>query len=163
MKRHAPWVYLVVAAPFLILFLLGFIFDLQTSEAFIMGGGPVDMYHPNWGILLQLPLLLAGKLDPVTAKAAFWAWFIETLQLGTIVGLVEMRHAVSVAGKIILLIFDACTIVIIGYNVLGNYNYGTIGTGPWGQFGFAFAVAFAVAFFGVIGIWFIDLGWKKTA
>jgi len=162
-KRHAPYVYIAVAIPFLVLFLIGFMFQIQTSEARIIGGGPVDMLHPNWSIFLQLPMLLAGKLDPITAKGAFWGWFIETLALGAIIGLVEMRHAVSVSGKIILLIFDVSTIVIIGYNILADYDYGTMGTGSWGQFGFAFGVSFAVAFFGIIGIWFINLGWHKTA
>lgn len=163
MKKHLPVIYLIGATPFLIIFLIGFMFQIQTNEANILGGGPVDLYHPNWGVLIQLPMLLAGKLDAVTAKAAFWGWFVETLMLGAVIGLVEMRNAVGVAGKIILLIFDVSTVVIIGYNMISDYSYGTIGTGGWGQFGFAFGMSFAVAFFGIIGVWFISLGWHKTA
>lgn len=162
-KRHPAIVYIVVGIGFLVFFIVCFLAQIQTSEAFITGGGAVDIFRPNWWIFLQVPNLLLGNLSPIEAKAAIWGWGIELMFIGVVVGFDIMEDSIKPSGKILTFVFGAFTVGILIYNFIADFNYGTLGTGFWGQVGFAVMVTFVALFFGVVGTHLVMHGWKKTA
>jgi hypothetical protein len=121
-------------------FLLALMLQVQTSEAFILNGSPVSL-AANWGVLTQPVDLIQGKLPIDMAKAVMWGWGIELVYLVCVIGEVSVHGRLNgwfKTGAFILVVFDFWT----------DFQYGTLGSGPWGQVAFAGITAFIVAFFG---------------
>ena len=127
-RGHIPILKLVLGILLVGFFLLALMLQIQTSEAFLLGGSPVQL-AANWGVLSQPVELIRGQLPLDIAKAAMWGWGIELVYLVCVVG------EVSVHGR-------------LG----GDFNYGNMASGFWGQVAFAAITSFIVAFFGLIGL-----------
>ncbi len=162
-KRHSPWMYGVGGLGFLMFWFLALMMQVQTSEAMLIGGPQVNIFHPNWAIFMQIPDLFRGRLPQDEAKAAMFAWGSEWVLLGCFLGWEEMRSAVAGTGKFLAGCFEFIGLAILAYNFISDFNYGTLGSGWWGQVGFAVLVSFMTMFFAAIGSWFLRLAWHKTA
>src|SRR5260370_11647102 len=66
-------------------FLLALLLQVQTSEAFLLGGSPVTL-AANWGVLSQPVELAQGHLPLDLAKAVMWGWGIELVYLVCVIG-----------------------------------------------------------------------------
>ena len=143
-RGNVPLLRLVLGVILVVFFLLALLLQIQTSEAFILGGGPISL-AANWGVLRQ-PLDLAQGLLPMEmAKAVIWGWGIELVYLVCVIG------EVSVPGRLGGW-FKTGAWILVGFNFWTDLNYGSMPSGFGGQFAFAGIISFIVAFFGVIGL-----------
>lgn len=159
---HHPLVIVIVGIGFLVLFVIGFMTQIQTNEAFIQHAGNIEVYKPNWSILLQLYYLVQGQLSASDAAATIFGYGIELIYLGFIIGYGMLEDAVSASGQVMARIFMSGAWGIVVFNLWTDYNYGSLGGGFWGHVGFAAATSFIVGFFGTIGIYLIRAGWRRA-
>ncbi len=159
---HHPLFVIAVGIGFLILFAIALMSQIQTNEAFITHHGVVDVYHPNWEVLFQLPLLIAGQLPSAEAAASIFGWGVELIYLGFIVGYEIVMDAASISGRFMGGLFKTGAWVIVGFNWWTDFNYGTLGGGTSGHVAFACAMSFIVGFFGTIGIFLIRHAWGRA-
>ncbi len=124
-------------------FLLALMVQIQSSEAFILAGSRVSPSNVDWSVLSQPVALVQGNLPLEMVKAVLWGWGIELVYLGIVVGDVTThRHHGW---------FRTGAVILVGFNFWTDFNYGTLASGPGGQFAFAGITAFIVGFFGEIG------------
>ena len=159
---HHPMIVFVVGVGFIVLFIVGFMTQIQTNEAFIQHTGSVAVYKPNWAILLQLFYLVQGTLSASDAAATIFGYGIELIYLGFIVGYGLLEDAVSASGQVMARIFVTGAWGIVIFNLWTDYTYGTFGGGFWGHVGFAAATSFIVGFFGTIGVYLIRAAWRRA-
>ena len=143
-RGNVPALRLVLGVVLVGFFLLALLLQIQTSEAFILSGTPVAL-APNWGILSQPYDLVHGTLPITLAKAVMWGWGIELVYLVCVVG------EVTVHGRLQDW-FKTGAVVLVGFNLWTDFNYGSLPSGIGGQIAFAGITSFIVAFFGVIGL-----------
>lgn len=162
-KRHHPGFYIAIGAGLLALFVVGFLAEIQASEALWNNSGQVVSYTPNFALLMQIPDLFVGHPTAAEAKATIIGWGIELVWFGFIVGQEIMNDSALKSGKQIAGFAKLGTYVIIAYNIWSNYNYGSIGSeGVGGHLLFALIVAFLVGYFGIWGVAFFEHGWKRA-
>lgn len=161
-QGHPAAFIMVVGVAFLALFIVGVMTQIQTNEAFITHAGNVNVYKPDWSILFQIPSLVMGNLGPDEAAATIFGWGIELIYLGFIIGYEMLHNSVQRSGQLMASVFRTLSWVIIVFNGWTDYNYGTLGGGAWGHFGFALVTSFIVGFFGTIGMFLIEQGWKRA-
>ena len=141
---NVPILRLVLGLVLVGFFLLALLLQIQTSEAFLLGGSPVSL-AANWGILSQ-PLDLARGMLPIEmAKAVMWGWGIELVYLVCVIG------EVSVHGRLQGW-FKTGAFILVVFNFWTDFQYGSLASGFWGQVAFAAITSFIVAFFGVLGL-----------
>ena len=143
-RGNVPALRLVLGVVLVGFFLLALLLQIQTSEAFILNGTPVAL-APNWDLLSQPYALLHGTLPINVAKAVMWGWGIELVYLVCVVG------EVTVHGRLQDW-FKTGAVVLVGFNLWTDFNYGSLPSGIGGQIAFAGITSFIVAFFGVIGL-----------
>jgi|SRR5579884_2649197 len=143
-RGNVPLLKLLLGILLIVFFLLALLLQIQTSEAFILGGSPVTL-ATNWGILNQPIDLIQGRLPMNMAKAVIWGWAIELIYLVCVIG------EVSVHGRLQNW-FKTGAVILVSFNFWTDFNYGTLPSGWGGQVAFAGSTAFVVAFFGVIGL-----------
>lgn len=148
-RGNIPILKLVLGVVLIAFFLLALMLQIQTSEAFILNGPAISL-APNWGILKQPVELIQGSLTTNMAKAVMWGWGIELIYLVCVIG------EVSVHGRLHGW-FKTGAIVLVGFNVWTDFNYGQLASGWGGQMAFAGVTSFIVAFFGIVGL---DLIWS---
>jgi hypothetical protein len=158
---HPGFFVVIVGAGFLALWIVALMTQVQTNEAFITHAGAVDVYKPNWTILLQIPTLMTGGLGPDEAMATIFGWGIELIYLGFIVGYEVLHESVHRSGQFMAGLFKTLSWVIIIFNGWADYNYGSLGGGFWGHVAFAAVTSFIVAYFGTIGMYLIEYGWER--
>jgi hypothetical protein len=151
---------LVVGAALLALWLVATLLQIQTSEAFLLNG-PVVSFVPNWGILIQVPDLVQGKLTPDLAKATLWGWGIELVYLMAMVGYELAHEGVSRANHKLAGVFQTVSIAIVAFDAYMDFRYGSLASGFWGQVGFAAMTSFIVMFFGLVGLRFLEHGFHQ--
>jgi hypothetical protein len=151
-RGNVPIFRLLLGVLLLLFFLLALMLQIQTSESFLLGSGPVAL-AADWGILRQPYDLLRGALSMDMAKAVIWGWGIELVYLVCVIG------EVSVHGRLHKL-FRTGAVILVGFDFWTDLQYGNIASGFWGQFAFAAIVSFIVAFFGIIGL---NLIWSAIA
>lgn len=159
---HPAAFFIVVGVLFLALFAVGLMTQIQTNEAFITHVGQVNVYKPDWSILLQVPNLALGNLSTEDAAATIFGWGIEAIYLGFIIGVEILHQSVQRSGKTMAGIFKTLSWVIVLFNMWTDYLYGSLGSGFWGHFAFALITSFIVGFFGTVGLFLIEYGWKKA-
>ncbi len=159
---HPALFIIIVGVGFLILFIVGLMTQVQTNEAFITHAGDVNVYKPDWSILVQIPNLVLGKLNPDDAAAAIFGWGIELIYLGFIIGYELLQDSVQRSGQFMAGLFRTLSWVVVFFNGWTDYNYGSLGGGFWGHVGFALVTSFIVGFFGTIGMYLIESGWKRA-
>jgi len=126
-------------------FVLALMMDLQTSEAYLLNGGHVNVTSLNWGILLQPYDLFMGHMKPDEGKAALWAWGTTLIYLVCVVGEATVHGCLGG-------VFKTGAAIIVIWDFWTNVNYGTLPSGLGGQIGFALMCSFIIAFFGFLGI-----------
>lgn len=160
---HPPIFIIVVGAGFLILFVVALMMQVQTNEAFITNAGNVNVYKPDWNILLQIPNLVEGNLLSASdAVATIFGWGIELIYLGFIIGYEALQDSVKRSGQFMSGLFRTLSWVIVIFNGWTDYMYGSLGGGIAGHLGFALVISFVVGFFGTIGMYLIEHGWKRA-
>lgn len=163
-NRHPGYLFIGVGIGLLVFWLLGVLAQIQTTEAFAEHGGAVSVFQPNWGILLQPLGLLFGRMSAADGTAAFagWAVFFTFLTF-MVVGVELLHHAATRSGRWIGKLFLLATLVIIGFDSWTDYQFGTMGpSGDAGHWIFAVMMFVVVGFFGTIGIFCIEYGWKHV-
>jgi hypothetical protein len=158
---HPAHFIIVVALGFIALFLVALMMQIQTNEAFITHAGQVNIYQPDWSILMQIPNLVLGNLKPSEAAATIFGYGIELIYLGFIIGYELLHESVERSGQFMAGLFKTLSWVIVLFNGWTDYNYGSLGGGFWGHLGFALVVSFIVGFFGTIGLYLLEVGWKR--
>lgn len=143
-RGNVPALRLILGVILVGFFLLALLLQIQTSEAFLLRGSVVTL-APNWGILSQPVDLLRGGLPIALAQAVMWGWGIELVYLVCVVG------EVTVHGRLRDW-FKTGAVVLVGFNIWTDFNYGSLPSGFGGQIAFAGITSFMVAFFGVIGL-----------
>ena len=162
-KVHHSSVTILIGFLLLCIFALALMMQVQTNEAFLLHGGQVNIYKPNWAILMQIPNLMLGNLSASEAAAAFFGWFVEAVYLAFIIGYELTISAVEKSGQRMAKWFRTAAFGIVGLNIITDYNYGSIGFNGWmGHLLFALFLSIAVGFFWTIGIAFLELGWKHA-
>ena len=168
LKSGQPTLFLLaVGLGMLSLFLVGFITQIQTNEAFLLHQGDVSVFQPDWSVLIQIPaLLVPGLLPPFgssEAVAIIVSWSIELVYLGFIVGYELLHHSVHQAsGERMARLFRTLSWVLIAINCYTDYQYGTIGSGILGHAAFAACVSLIVGYFGTIGLTLVKHAWEKA-
>ena len=158
---------IAVGLLFMAFFVIVFITQITTNEAWIDGRNVVNVFQPNFGVFVQPFILFHSPffgvtLTPVSPGAVIFGWGIETVYLGlSIVGVELIHHSVHQAGVILGVIFEVGALVCIFINWMTDYIYGTLGSGDWGHFVFATMTAFVVGYFGNIGWFLICYGYSK--
>lgn len=143
-RANVPILKLLLGVVILLLFLLALMLQVQTSEAFLLNGAPIQL-AANWGVLKQPIELAQGHLSLNMAKAVMWGWGIEMIYLVCVVGEVTIHgrwNGWFKTGAVVLVAFDFWT----------DFQYGQLASGFWGQVAFAGVTSFIVAFFGIVGL-----------
>lgn len=158
---------IAVGLLFIAFFIIVFITQITTNEAWIQGQNVVNVFQPNLWVFLQ-PFLLfyhpifGATLGSVTPGAVIFGWGIETVYLGfSVVGFELIHNSVHQAGRVLGIIFEVLALVCVGINWGTDYVYGSLGSGDWGHFAFATMTAFVVGYFGNIGWFLIRYGYSK--
>ena len=159
---HHPMFVIAVGVGFMALFIVGLMTQVQTNEAFITHAGDVSIYKPDWSIIFQVPNLVLGNLASGEAAATIFGWGIELIYLGFIVGYEILQDSVQRSGQFMGGLFRTLSWVIVIFNGWTDFQYGSLGGGFWGHFGFAVVTSFIVGFFGTIGMYLIESGWKRA-
>ncbi len=89
-RGNVPILKLVLGVVLVLFFLLALMLQVQTSEAFLLNGAPVQL-AANWGVLRQPVELMQGKLSIDMAKAVMWGWGIELVYLVCVIGEVAVH------------------------------------------------------------------------
>lgn len=162
---HPAAFLMIVGILFLFFWGIGIITQIQTNEAFIAHSGEVNVYRPNWSIIMQ-PLSLVGVGEAPNANdavAIIFGFGIELIYLGFIIGYEVVHDTVQQSsGKLMASLFRSGSWAIVAFNGYIDFNYGTLGSGFWGHFFFALMTSFIVGFFGTIGMHLIQAGWKRA-
>ena len=146
---------------FILFFLICFITQITTNEAWVQGQSALNLLSPNWGVVLQPYQFIRGELS-VTSGAFIFAWGIELVYLAfSIVGFELIHTSVHQAGRILGFVFEALALVAVAINWYTDYAFGTLGSGGWGHFGFATMTAFVVGYFSNIGFYLIRHGYHR--
>lgn len=163
-KGHASWFIIIVGLGFLAMFLVGVVTDVETNEAYILNQGQVNIFKPDWSVLMQIPSLVAGNdMSAADAEADFVGWGTELIYLGFIIGYELMHtHVHTASGELMGKIFRVCAILIVLFNIWTNSHYGSLGSGTGGHIAFAAVLTFVVGFFGTLGMFFIRHGWNNA-
>lgn len=162
-KGHHLGIAMFVGIGMIALFVVVLVAQIQTNEAFITHKGNVNIFQPDWGIILQIPALVTGGLPADQAAAAIVGWGVELLYLGFIVGYEILKDSVhSASGPAMARIFRSLGFVLIAFNGYTDYLYGTLGSGIGGHLAFALMCSAIVAYFGTVGWALINHSWKRA-
>lgn len=159
---------IAIGALLIAFFSLCFLTQITTNEAWIQGQSTVNVYQPNFGILLQPILIFVGHIGPVTldgvpTAAVVFGWGIEVVYMAfSVVGFELIHHSVHQAGRILGFTFEILALGAVAINWYTDYAYGSLGSGEWGHAIFATMTAFVVGYFFNLGYSLIRLGWSKV-
>jgi hypothetical protein len=155
---------ILVGAGFIVFWLICLMTQVSTNEAWNAHATSLDVYTPNWGVFLQIPMLILGQIQASQTSVVVFAWGIELIFLGITFGGFELIHrSVHQSGRILGIFFEIVAFGAVCYNWYTDYHYGTISPGSeWGHAGFAFITSIVVAYFGVIGLNLIRAGWARA-
>lgn len=144
-------------------FLISFVTQLSTNEAWVASITKVDVWHPSMGVLWQLPALIGGTLPPEQTAPVVTAWIIESVILAFGIGGYNTIHdAVHNGGMIQGLIFEGLAIAGAGLNFYTDYLYGTIAPGQeHGHLVFAIVNTASVTYLGVITWYLLRKGYSR--
>jgi hypothetical protein len=163
-SNHHPIFIVAVAVGFLALWVMGIMTQVQTNEAFITAAGQVNVYHPNWLVLWQLPNLLLGNTTAGEGASIMFGWGVELVYLGFVVSSEMLHDAASRSGRTMAGLFKVLSYGIVVFNGWTDYNYGSFGSssGIGGHLLFAAIMSFIVGFFGTIGMYLLECAWRRS-
>lgn len=135
--------------------------QITTNEAWISGEHTINVFRPDWFVLLQpFSFALGQSTNPM---AVLFGWGIEILYLAfSVAGFALVRGSIHQSGKVLGFIFELLSYAALGINWWADYSYGTLGLGDWGHFFFACMTAFIVGAFGNIGMFLVKYGYDRA-
>jgi len=143
------------------LWAVGTMAQIQTNEAFITGIQTVNIFHPDWSILWQIPDLVQGKFDATEGMAVLFGWTIEIVYLIFITGYeIAILAVQDASGQRAARWFRTLSYFIVIFDGWTDYQFGTLG--QWGHLGAALIMAFVVGFLGTIGMKLVEIGWSHA-
>ena len=157
---HSGGVIIVSGAILVILSVLAFMLQIETNEAF-MNASTVNGFRPDWTVFMQIPNLIAGKLDPSEAGADFFGWGVEAIYFAFLTGYAIYAHSAQSAGRALAGIFMTLSWLVVAFNVITDYNYGTFGSQWYGHLAFTIVVSLFVGKGLTAGIEMIREGYKR--
>jgi hypothetical protein len=115
-----PWILIGIAGLVLVMWAIGTITQIRTSEALMLHGQrvPVDV---QWGVLLQVPQLLTNTAPIDASMGWIYGWGIETLTLIWGLVLEHAKASLFATNKFLATIFGSTTVLLIGVNGWADY------------------------------------------
>lgn len=155
---------LILGAGFVIFWFMCFMTQITTNEAFIDHAKNINVYRPNLGIFVQIPMLMLGQIPADEITGVVSAWAIVMILLALTIGGFEMIHnAVHQSGRILGIIFEIIAFGVVCFNWYTDYYYGAVGSNTdWGHVFFACITSVVVAYFLVIGWYLLRAGWARA-
>lgn len=147
--RHtgpSPLVLLILAALLLGAWLGTSLFQIQTTEAWVLQGPPPGIQDINWAVLFQAWNLVSGNLSGPVGKAIVVGWVIEIITIIFGVALEIAAHGVGKSSDEMKALFIFFGIGLLAFNGYTDYAYGSLPSGTCGQIFFAGVMTFIVVF-----------------
>ena len=159
-SKHA-WLSILWGVVLVVLFIWGLMLQIQTSEGMLLHDqSAVTLSFSNIDVLMQIPNMLQRQYTLGFAMAVFLAYSIEAGYFLAIVFFERSRNAVTHSGHMMERLFVGGVLACVAYNLISDYNLGTLGSGWFGHLAFSLLVSFVEAFFGIVGVDLIMKGWK---
>ena len=159
---------IVIGVAFIIFWLVCLMTQVTTNEAWINHANSVNLYKPNWGVFLQVPMLIFGQIPADQVNGVIFSWGVELIFLAiTIAGIELIHHSVHQSGRILGIIFEIIAFGCTVFNWYTDFLYGSVGSQQIGgqdagHYVFAFMTSIVVAYFGVIGWNLVKAGWARS-
>lgn len=167
-KSNNPAEHIIFGGILIILGFLAFMMQIQTNEASLLGQQVVNVFSPNWSILIQ-PIQLAfgalfgNALDASHAQVDFVGWLVECIFMGCTISYPSFKSSFDSTHQLIAKAAFVVMIGIIIYNGYNDFTYGSFVTvGFLGHFLFALLMSFAVGFAMPAGFKMMRNGWKAA-
>ncbi len=160
-SRQHPVLRMSLGIVLILMFIWGLLLQIQTSEAFLLGQGNVEISFSNWHVLTQIYDVMTGTYTSSMAMAIFLAYSIEAAYFTALIFYEMSRTAVRASGVLMERLYMIGILLCVIYNMTSDYTCGTIGSGIFGHVAFSLLATFVEAFFGVIGITLLLRGWKE--
>jgi len=151
-RGSSPLVLIIVGGLILAVFVASSLLQIQTTEAYILGGSTVSLSNANWQLFLQLPAFVSGQLSGPLAEAVAVGWGMEIITLIVSVAYEVTAHAVGASSDKLRRWYGTGAVILMALNGFTDYNYGTLSSGWLGQLLFAGVTSFIVVFGLVAGI-----------
>lgn len=152
---------IAIGVLFLVFWVVCVITQITTNEALISGEHTINVFRPDWSVLVQPFYFAIGQ--STNPMAVLFGWGIEILYLGfSVAGFALVRGSIHQSGKVLGFIFEVLSYGALGVNWWADYSYGTLGMGDWGHFLFACMTAFIVGAFGNIGMFLVKYGYDRA-
>ena len=160
-KAHSPIPDLLLGGFVTLLSIGASCLQIATSEAFMMNGAPVSL-KPDFAILWQVPEFFQGTIDPNLVPAFMWGFGVEAIFLICVLGFDLAHGTIKANNSVLARVFLFGMIGCIALNGWSDFKYGVaIRSGTWGHIAFALITSFMVAFFGIVGVKFLERGVKE--
>ena len=122
------------------------LFEIQTTEAWILQGNPPGIANVAWGVLYQFGQLASGNMSGSVGKAMVVGWAVEIITLIFGCALEVAAHGVGRSSPELKGLFLFAGFALMAFDGYTNYNYGSLPSGQCGQLFFAGVMAFLVVF-----------------
>lgn len=157
-KMASPLFLLILGLGALLLGISTSMFDIQASEAIVVGG-QLSSFTPNWQLLSQVPQIVAGRELPANLAASYYVgWIIELASLILIVCFDLAKAALIHAPRWAVTTFEWGIYGIAALDVITNYAY-MPGIPAWYVRLFvAGLIAVSSFFFPIIGVYCLEMG-----
>ena len=145
-KGQNPLV-LGIAGVALLLLMVGLsLFQIQTTESWLLQSPPPNIAGVAWGVVYQLGQLVTGQLTGSVGKAVAVGWSVEIITLVFGVALEVAAHGVRRSSELLASIFVLGGFGLLGFNGYTDFQYGSLPSGFCGQLFFAALMSFIVVF-----------------
>lgn len=142
----SPLVLIILAALLLGAWLGTSLFQIQTTEAWVLQGPPPGIQDISWAVLLQAWNLLSGNLAGNAGKAIVVGWVIEIITIVFGVALEITAHGVGKSSDLLKGIYIFAGLGLLFFNGYTDFAYGSLPSGTCGQLFFACVMTFIVVF-----------------
>jgi hypothetical protein len=129
------------------------VLDVQASQAFINGGQPFYMSATTTSTVQEVWYLFTENLSINDRRLIIYGWGIELIMFIGVMGWEIAKSSIGHHNPKLANVFSSVAIIIIIFNFWTTANFGTL---TWQSVGFAVLTAFGVAFFGVVGTYFLE-------
>lgn len=145
-KGQNPVVLALIGGGLLAAWLGCSLFQIETTEAWVLQGDPPGLAHVSWAVLAQAGQLISGNLSGTAGKAIVVGWCVEivTLVFGCV--LEAAAHGIGRSSEDTKGLFIAVGAGLLIFNGYTDFAYGSLPSGTAGQLFFATLMSFIVVF-----------------
>lgn len=154
-RTGSPILILIAGVLFIVIFVIGTIIHIQTSEAFF---GYHLSFMPHLNTLAQLVYMFHNTYNTRTTVAIVWGWTIETLFIGFMGGYEIAHESVKFHNSRLVEVFRYASLLLIGFDGWTDYAYLSPQIGILQSTVFALLICVVVFFFGTVGFGYIEKG-----